>query len=63
MVVYSLYYFPVRNLAEPIRMLFHYHSQKFEDIRITPEEWPKRKQGDTYLYAVQSTYVFRSSVW
>lgn len=45
MVVYSLYYFPVRNLAEPIRMLFHYHNQKFEDIRITQEEWVKRKSG------------------
>jgi hypothetical protein len=43
MVAYSLTYFPIRNLAEPIRMLFHYYGQKFEDIKVAPQEWQKMK--------------------
>ncbi|KAI6181234.1 hypothetical protein M3Y98_00806900 [Aphelenchoides besseyi] len=45
MVVYKLIYFPVRNMAEPIRMLFHIKGQRFEDVRVNMDDWPKMKKG------------------
>jgi prostaglandin-H2 D-isomerase / glutathione transferase len=39
---YKLYYFPVRNLGEPIRMLMNYAGQPFEDVRIPLEEWQEK---------------------
>lgn len=36
---YKLYYFPVRNLGEPIRMILNYVCQPFEDVRIPLDEW------------------------
>lgn len=39
---YKFYYFPVRNLGEPIRMLLNYAGQPFEDVRIPLEEWQEK---------------------
>ncbi|KAH7707144.1 Protein GST-30 [Aphelenchoides avenae] len=44
MVQYKLVYFPVRNLGEAIRMVLAYAEQKYEDVRIPFEDWPKLKQ-------------------
>lgn len=39
---YKLYYFPVRNLGEPIRMMLNYAGQPFEDVRISLDEWQQK---------------------
>ncbi|XP_050677253.1 glutathione S-transferase 2-like [Leptidea sinapis] len=39
----KVYYFPIKALAEGIRMLLAYGDQKFEDIRISGEDWPTFK--------------------
>ncbi|KAI1713290.1 shK domain-like domain-containing protein [Ditylenchus destructor] len=36
---YKLWYFAVRGRGEPIRLLFHYLNEPFEDFRIQPTEW------------------------
>jgi hypothetical protein len=41
MVEYKLYYFNARGGGEPARLILHYAGQKFEDIRLTPEEFGK----------------------
>ncbi|XP_032666452.1 glutathione S-transferase-like [Odontomachus brunneus] len=43
MPTYKLTYFNVTGLAEAIRYLFHYGGVKFEDIRLTFDDWPKYK--------------------
>ncbi|KAG4070442.1 hypothetical protein HA402_005674 [Bradysia odoriphaga] len=41
--VFTLFYFNVRALAEPIRFLFAYGGQEYEDVRVTRDEWPALK--------------------
>jgi len=40
----KLYYFPVRSRAETARLLLTYGGTKFEDIRISIEQWPAMKE-------------------
>ncbi|XP_012264442.2 uncharacterized protein LOC105690872 [Athalia rosae] len=40
---YKLTYFDFTGLGEPIRYMLSYAGIKFEDFRITLEEWPKHK--------------------
>lgn len=46
-MVYKLYYFDVRALAEPIRMLLTYANIEFEDHRISFADWANHKDCKT----------------
>ncbi|KAF7991206.1 hypothetical protein HCN44_002768 [Aphidius gifuensis] len=39
---YKVTYFPVKALAEPIRMILSYAGQEFEDDRFDREDWPTK---------------------
>ncbi|XP_026463636.1 glutathione S-transferase-like [Ctenocephalides felis] len=43
MPAYKLTYFPVKALAEPLRMLISYGGEDFEDYRFNREDWPSIK--------------------
>ncbi|WKX93328.1 hypothetical protein Q1695_010964 [Nippostrongylus brasiliensis] len=43
MVHYKLIYFDIRGAAELIRQVFALAEQKYEDVRVPRDEWPKLK--------------------
>jgi hypothetical protein len=49
MVHYKLSYFDIRGLGEMSRMVLHYAGEKFEDHRVTPDEWPNYKSSTTFF--------------
>lgn len=42
---YKLTYFNLTGLGESIRFLLSYGGAKFEDVRLSFEDWPKYKAG------------------
>lgn len=44
-MVYKLYYFDLRANAEVTRLILAAAGAKFEDIRVSQEDWPKLKPG------------------
>jgi hypothetical protein len=45
---YKLTYFPGRGLTEPSRLVLHYAGQKFEDVRLTQEQFESLKHSEYY---------------
>lgn len=43
---FTLFYFNIKALAEPIRYLFAYGGVAFEDVRVTRDEWPALKPSE-----------------
>jgi len=39
----KLYFFNARGRGETARLLMHYSGTKFEDVQITPQQWPQWK--------------------
>ncbi|KAI6183517.1 putative glutathione S-transferase 6 [Aphelenchoides bicaudatus] len=44
-MTYKLTYFDERNRAEPLRLIFEYAGQKFEDIRLNDQEFLKQRNS------------------
>lgn len=42
-MVYKLFYFNIKALGEPIRMMLSYGNIEFEDHRLDQEQWAKLK--------------------
>ena len=49
---YKLFYFHVRARGETIRLLFAQAGVKFEDIRVTGDEWKALKESKFVLTTV-----------
>lgn len=62
---FTLFYFNVKALAEPVRYLFAYGAQEYEDVRVTRDEWPALKPS-LYMQMksifVCSLLLFRISI-
>jgi len=45
---YKLIYFNMKGVCEPVRMLLAMVGQEFEDIRVSPVEWPQLQEKCEY---------------
>lgn len=45
---YRLYYGDLRGLAEPIRMIFHYANEPFEDVRLAQDKFAEVKKSKNH---------------
>lgn len=56
---YKLWYFALRGRGEPIRLLFHYLNEPFEDFRIQPTDWASTyKKSTIVLHIVKWKFGF-----
>ena len=44
-MVYKLYYFDIKILAEPARIMLAASGEKFEDITWSMDQWPEWKKS------------------
>lgn len=49
---FKLVYFNVKAMAEAIRFLLAYGNQKYEDVRVTDEEWAALKPSKHQKYLI-----------
>lgn len=61
-MVHKLYYFNGRGVVEPARMLFALAGEKYEDIRIEKDDWPKHKEGAILIFSI-SRVVALDEYW
>lgn len=62
---FTLFYFNVKALAEPIRFLFAYGAQEYEDVRVTRDEWPALKPSKQIVFIkkkIQQTIELNNSM-
>ena len=53
---YKLYYFNARSYAELIRFVFAQAGVRYEDVRLSVEEWSKLKPGKPMQCGQEDTY-------
>jgi len=58
MPVYKLYYFDDRGRAEATRLCFAAAGVKYEDVRLTDEEWQQKMQGLWSHERLANRYLF-----
>ena len=54
---YMLRYFDGRGRAEHIRMLFALAGVKFEDCRVSDEEWTTLKPGKVFAFSLSRGWI------
>lgn len=54
---YTLFYFNVKALAEPLRYLFAYGGIEYEDVRVTRDEWPALKPSKSIRLSLESNLI------
>lgn len=57
---FKLIYFDVKGLSEPIRYLFAYGGQKYEDVRVKDEDWTTLKPSKHHKYQSRKIVRFKS---
>lgn len=55
----KLFYFPMRGRAETARLLLVYSGTKYEDVRISVEQWPAMKESKfTFAFTIRPLIEF-----
>lgn len=60
---YKLVYFDLPGLGEPIRLQLNYVGQKFDDVRITHEQFAEKKPSIIKILKYFLLMFFRFKIW